>query len=153
MRPGPRFRALAERDGRLFAAADEPNDGYALGVSDDEGQTWKPLMRFTDVTRVKSCPGTSLPQACAGTCMRLAFLNIFQPQVCPFSGTADAGSSLDAAVSPDAGLPPPPPPDCGCNLGGRGGASGPGLLFLLVAGCVAACRARAARGRKPGYAP
>jgi hypothetical protein len=61
--PGPRFRALAERSGRLYAAADDVNDHYALGTSDDDGRTWKPLMTYPDVTRIKSCAGTSLPQA------------------------------------------------------------------------------------------
>jgi hypothetical protein len=50
--PGPRFRALAERNGRLFAAGDDAVDGYALGTSDDDGRTWKPLMSFADVTRI-----------------------------------------------------------------------------------------------------
>jgi len=136
--PGPRFRALGERDGRLFAAADEPNDGYALGVSDDEGLTWKALMRYTDVAGIKSCPGTALPQACAGTCMRLAFLNTFQPQICPFSAPKDAGAADAAEV-------PPPPPDCGCDVGGRGGAAGASLLILLFLLAAQRHAARASR--------
>ena len=142
MLPGPRFKALAERDGRLFAAADEPNDGYALGVSDDDGQTWKPVLRMTDVVGVKSCPGTALPQACTGTCMRLAFLNIFRPEVCPFSVLPDAGP-------PDAATIPPPPDGCGCRVAGHGGGPGALLLLLLVAGRAAACRRGVAKGRKP----
>jgi hypothetical protein len=142
--PGPRFRALAERDGRLFAAADEPNDGYALATSDDDGQTWKPLMRYLDVTRVKSCPGTALPQACTGTCMRLAFLNIFQPQVCPFSTPADAGAPVpDAAV-----MNPAPPRGCGCALGGREDSPAGLLLLLTLIGRAAACRERRRVGSK-----
>lgn len=136
--PGPRFRAIGERDGRLFAAADEPNDGYALGVSDDEGRTWKPLLRYTDVTAIKSCPGNELSQACAGTCMRLAFLNTFRPEVCPFSTPRDAGV-------PDAAEVPFPPDDCDCDLGGRGSAPGASLPILLLLLAAQRHAARASR--------
>jgi len=122
MLPGPRFRALAERAGHLYAAGDDANDHYALGTSDDEGQTWKPLMSYPDVVRIKSCPGTALPQACVGTCMRLAFLGVFHNSVCSGAGASDA--------SPDAAPSPPPPKGCGCRLGGR--ASGGAAVVLLV---------------------
>ena len=151
MLPGPRFKALADRDGRLYAAADEPNDGYALAVSDDDGRTWKPILHLTDVARVKSCPGTALPQACAGTCMRLAFLNIFRPQICPFSALKDGGPP-DAAAPDAATIPPSPPDSCDCRLGGRGGAAGGLLLILLAAGRAAACRRGVGRGRKARFA-
>jgi hypothetical protein len=124
MLPGPRFRGLAERNGRLFAAADDASDGYALGTSDDEGRTWKPLMSYPDVVRIKSCPGTALPQACVGTCMRLAFLGTFHNAVCQAGGIADAAA--------DAAPGPPPPKGCGCRLGGRGREGWPLLAGLAL---------------------
>jgi hypothetical protein len=135
--PGPRFRGLAERSGRLYAAADDVNDQYALGTSDDDGRTWKPLMTYPDVTRIKSCPGTSLPQACVGSCMRLAFLGTFHNDVCRTGPLPDAGP-------PDAAGPPPPPKGCGCRLGGRG-QSGLSLVVLALS-CL--CRRRQTSSRR-----
>src|SRR5205814_10155217 len=82
MLPGPRFRALAERAGRLYAAADDTTDHYAPGTSDDEGRTWKPLMPYPAVAGTQSCPATAPPQACLGPCMRLAFLGVLHASVC-----------------------------------------------------------------------
>jgi MYXO-CTERM domain-containing protein len=125
MLPGPRFRAFGERDGRLYAAGDDVNDQYALGTSDDDGRTWKPLMRYPDVTRIKSCPGTSLPEACVGSCMRLAFLGTFKNDVCGLHPLPDAGPA-------DAASPPPPPKGCGCRLGGRD-RGGLAVVMLVLA--------------------
>jgi MYXO-CTERM domain-containing protein len=124
MLPGPRFRALAERAGRLYAAGDDANDPFALGTSDDDGKSWKPLMMYPDVSRIKSCPGTSLPQACVGTCQRLAFLGVFHNSVC-------GGGPAPRDASPDAAAPPPPSKGCGCRLGGRPAGGGWWLLALL----------------------
>jgi MYXO-CTERM domain-containing protein len=134
---GPRFRALAERGGRLYAAADDTIDGYALGVSDDDGQTWKPLMRYHDVARVKSCPGTELPQVCTPSCVSKAMINVFRSEVCAPSVPPDA------AAPPDAGASPPPPGGCGCRLG-SGGTGGLGLA--IAAALAAGLRRRRAPG-------
>ncbi len=40
----PHLRALAARGGRLYAAADAFADGFAVGASDDDGATWRPLL-------------------------------------------------------------------------------------------------------------
>jgi hypothetical protein len=122
MLPGPRFRALAERAGRLYAAGDDAADGYALGASDDEGKSWKPLLAYPDVARVKSCPAGGLAQTCLGSCMRLAFVGTFHNGVCGPGGPRDAGA--------DAAALPPPSKGCGCALGGRGQSGGPWLLAL-----------------------
>jgi hypothetical protein len=140
--PGPRFRALAERAGRLYAAADEATDGYALAVSDDDGKTWQPILHYRDVVRVKSCAGASIAPACTGTCMRLAFLNLFQPAVC---GPASLDAGVDA--SPDAAAPEPSRSGCGCALGGRrGGGSSAAVLALALA---ISCRCRRRRPAGP----
>ena len=124
MLPGPRFRALGDRAGRLYAAGDDANDPFALGTSDDDGRTWKPLMSYPDVVRIKSCPGTALPQACTGTCQRLAFLGVFHNSVCGGASPRDAG--VDAAG------PTPPPKGCGCRVGGRGEGAGAALVLLAL---------------------
>jgi hypothetical protein len=129
--PGPRFRALGERAGRLYAAADDAVDGYALGTSDDQGQTWKPLLRFSDVARVKSCPGRALAATCAGSCQSLLAAQTLRREVCA-QPPADAGPFIDAQSPPpppaDGGVAMPVPSGCQCGLG----AGGPGSPWLIA---------------------
>jgi hypothetical protein len=122
--PAPRFRALADRAGILYAAADDIVDGFALAISIDDGKSWTPVLRFSDVKRVKSCPGTMVATSCGGSCAKLVSLQTFRPQVC---GTphVDAGA-------PDAAAPIAAKSGCACGLGGS--APGPsGALLLLLA--------------------
>jgi len=130
----PRFRALGGRGSRLYAAGDDAADGFALGASDDDGRTWQPLLHFKDVERVKSCPGTGLPQACGPSCIRLSSIELFRPQVCSFYTPPDAAPS-DAAMAP-------PSPGCHCGVGGRAGTSGLPLAFVALAAIAAVTRSR-----------
>jgi hypothetical protein len=62
-------RGLAERGGMLFAANDVRDNGWAAGVSTDNGASWTPILRFedphtpkADCTRLaRICPGSSRP--------------------------------------------------------------------------------------------
>jgi len=60
----PHLRALAERAGKIYAAADNTADGYALGLSTDLGLTFARLMKFADVGGIKSCVRASCQSAC-----------------------------------------------------------------------------------------
>jgi hypothetical protein len=60
----PSLRALAERDGHLYGAADWIKDGFALGLSMDGGATFKPVMTFSDVQSVRSCVKTQCEDQC-----------------------------------------------------------------------------------------
>jgi hypothetical protein len=51
----PHVRALAERNGMLYIAADDMVDGYALAVSGDQGGSWRPLLHFSQITGMKPC--------------------------------------------------------------------------------------------------
>ncbi|MEW5855378.1 MAG: hypothetical protein AB2A00_41775 [Myxococcota bacterium] len=42
---------------RLYAAANNWGDGFAFGVSDDDGQTWRGMGVFADIRGVHECPG------------------------------------------------------------------------------------------------
>ena len=81
----PNLRALAERDGKLYGAADNFNDGFALGVSTDEGMTFKPLMKYSNVSSIKSC----VRQACLDNCYVQAMQGVWPETVC----TAASGGS------------------------------------------------------------
>ena len=66
----PGVLALAQRDGVLYAAADNFADGYALGASSDEGMTWQPIVRFDQIASIMACLQTN-PQ-CQADCEALA---------------------------------------------------------------------------------
>jgi len=79
----PHLRALGERDGKLFAAADNFRDGFAVGVSTDEGLTFHPLLTYDKVVGIKPC---ARPR-CQDSCDYLAGLTLWPPAVCQAQGT------------------------------------------------------------------
>jgi hypothetical protein len=85
----PHVHALAERDGRLYVAADNFADGYVVAVSDDEGEHLKPLAGFDDVQAVKSC----VASACTDSCAYYADIQLWPSAVC--------GSQPSGGESPD----------------------------------------------------
>ena len=97
-----RAKGLAERDRRLFVAADNYLDGFALASSDDDGSSWTPLLRFEDVDGIRPC----VRESCQYDCDLLAGDKIFPPETC--NPVADAGTDARTAAS-DAG--------CGCAAG------------------------------------
>ncbi len=97
--------ALAQRDGVLYAAADNFADGYALGTSSDEGATWQPVVRFDQIGSIMACLQTN-PQ-CQASCEALAG-----------KGLGSSGQIWDEAVC-TAGA-------AASGSGGTGGASGAG---------------------------
>jgi MYXO-CTERM domain-containing protein len=118
----PHLRALAERDGKLYAAADNFLDMFAAGVSTDEGVTWKPILTYDQVKRIKAC----VQDVCQDVCDNLAGLTLWPQSVC---GDAD----------PDAGSTPGTMPKTGCGC--RTAGENPGVdaeLASVVATLVAA---------------
>src|SRR6185369_4588983 len=98
----PHVRALAERDGVLFAAADDLQDPFAVGRSDDGGAHWTSLLRFRDITGPRACG--QLPARCAQAWETVR--QRFQPADMAPSSPADLGGSVNT-----------PPRGCGCALG------------------------------------
>src|SRR5204863_4601642 len=74
----PHVRALAERAGTVFAATDNFSEGYAIGVSTDEGTTWRPLLSYDAVRAVLPCVKAS----CRTTCESEADLGLWPAAVC-----------------------------------------------------------------------
>ena len=66
----PDVLALAQRDGILYAAADNFADGFALGASSDEGATWQPVVRFDQIRSIMACLRTNAQ--CQASCEALA---------------------------------------------------------------------------------
>jgi hypothetical protein len=125
--PPPHLRALAERDGKLYAAGDNIRDKFAIAVSTDEGVTFQPLLTFDQVKRVKPC----VQELCRDVCENLAGLTLWPDQVCGVD--PDAGTDGGGGAKPSSG------DGCACDAGGWGsagvGMSGVGLwaLWLLAA--------------------
>ena len=135
----PSVRALAERDGKLYAAADAFNDPFALGVSDDEGLTFQPLMKYDQVTSVKSC----VAMACAAACATQAKQSKFWPAaICPALPDASTDASADATTSP--------PGNAGCYCALASGSGDTVALLGSVAAVALGVRARRRRKNKPG---
>jgi hypothetical protein len=139
----PSVRALAERDGKLYVAADDFNDPFALGVSTDEGLTFQPLMKYDQVTSVKSCVAMACAAACATQAKQQKF---WSPAICPPLPDASTDASADAATTP--------PNNTGCSCAVAVGA-GNTVAFLTSVAAVAVAlgvRARRRRKNKPGGA-
>lgn len=122
----PHLRALAERDGKLYAAADNFLDLFAAGVSTDEGLTWKPLLTYDQVKRVKAC----VKDACQTTCQNMALLTLWPASVC--------GDDTDAGSTPNM-----PKSGCGCRAAGdRGGGQATVIATFAAAWLMSRHRRR-----------
>jgi hypothetical protein len=118
-RAGPHLRCLGQRPGtgRIYACGDMNLDGFSIGFSDDGGNTFRKLMKFTELNGPLAC--SEVQTACAAHWARIQLV----------LGIGDAGTPV-----PDAGTTPAPRPgggDSGCSSVGGGAASLIGLLSLL----------------------
>lgn len=68
--PGFHVQALAERDGSLYAVADSKLDGFAVAVSQDLGEHWRPLWVLPELRGPLACG--SLPDQCRTAWAQLA---------------------------------------------------------------------------------
>src|SRR6185503_8872344 len=102
----PRIRALAQRDGLVYAATENFADGYALGVSSDEGTSWRGVMSFDQIQAIVPCLRGNVQ--CQASCDGLAGLGLMSPgmiweqSVCTAnppvgSGNGGAGGTMGAA--------------------------------------------------------
>ena len=122
----PHLRAMAERGGELFVAAQNFIDPYAVGVSTDEGLTFKGLLSYDQVKGIKPCVQT----VCRDACDLLAGLTLWSPEVC--AGT------------------PSPKGGCGCRAGQDGeGDRGGVVATLLGAAAMLFLAGRRGRGVRP----
>ena len=111
--PPPHIRGLAARDGNVYAATDNFGDGYALGITTDEGMTWRPVMSYDRMTAIVGCVKAS----CQTLCAQEVTMGLWSENAC----TADP-----PVVSPDAGADASHVDDGGgaADAGASGGGSG-----------------------------
>lgn len=121
----PHFRALAARDGKVYAAAKNFSDVWALGVSTDDGATFQRVMRYDDVHAVKAC----IQAVCWNNCAMASTLQAVWPK----SVCGPEPEALPEPHSPSSG-------GCGCRVSD---ALGPASsVVVLAAACLAFLRAR-----------
>ena len=96
----PSVRALSERAGVVYAATDNFGDGYALGASVDEGDSWQPLLRYEEVRAIIPC----LKSACQVICQTEVDLGLWPQEVCdaapPASPSHDGGCGISPVAPP-----------------------------------------------------
>lgn len=144
-RGAPHLRGLGERRGRLYAVADDLVDGYALAISDDQGKSWQPALRYEDITGPFECG--AVPTVCAQPWKMVQD----RLDAGPGEGEApgyDAGTGRDAGTTPDAGSEARGDRShgCDCRLGrGRTPSLGPALVLLVLLRLLRRRARRAAR--------
>ncbi len=120
----PKIRGLVQRSGVVYAATDNFGDGYALGVSTDEGTSWRGIMAYDQIQAIVPCLRGNA--TCQATCNGLAGLGDMSPgmiwdvKVCsatpPLTGAGGSGGAAGSAgLSGSAGA---------AGVGGRGGSAG-----------------------------
>jgi MYXO-CTERM domain-containing protein len=153
----PPVRGLGQRAGRVFIVSsnDTSVDGYAIGESSDEGQTWRPLLRYGDIQAIEACVKT----VCQASCVMEADLSIWPPEMCtadpaPSPVDGSAPGSVDAAAGDARASSPPATASAGCHCHAAGGddssPSRAGVSAVgLVLAAVAIKRRRRRRPRQP----
>jgi hypothetical protein len=98
-------KGLAERNGALFMPTDNFKDLVAL-VSSADGRSWKSLLRFDQISAIRSC----VYATCRASCDLLGGLTIFPAQVCdsmqtPAPPPAKGGSGCSCTAAPARATP------------------------------------------------
>jgi photosystem II stability/assembly factor-like uncharacterized protein len=117
--PGPHLRCLGQRPGssRIYACGDMILDGFSVATSDDRGQTFQKVMKFSELLGPLSC--STVHEACAAHWDRIQ-------QVLGI-GTGDGG--LPDAGGADAGNQTPRAGGGSCA---SAGVDGPVLIFVIA---------------------
>lgn len=140
----PGIRALSQRNGLVYAAADNFGDGYAIGTSADEGTTWQGIMTYADIKAINPC----LKTACQDICSQEVSVSLWTADTCSAdapgsTGTAGSGGGAGTmgggggggATGGTSGTGGKPPSSHGgCAVTGRAAAdaTGAGAMMLLL---------------------
>jgi hypothetical protein len=151
-------------DGQLYAAGDEAEDGFSLGVSTDEGHSFTALFALCQVNGPLACPvDTTVGALCLSSgetgwdVRREGALST----VCTPAGSAGAGGSSNVTTEPDPLVPgvgragssssgePTSGQTSSCTIAQTRVGGGGSLLLAIFAGGAALQRrrCRAARAR------
>ncbi len=159
----PSVRAMSARGSTLYVVADNVADGYAVGTSVDEGQSWQPLMRYDQLLAIQAC----VKQACQTDCLMRAAAGQWSEDFCAATAPAppdggaptDAGDGAHSDAGPadggggsgggsDASVTPPPKSGCSCGVTPAGPFRGASLIATLVLAAGLRRRPRARPGNR-----
>src|SRR5262249_43261592 len=120
----PAIRALSQRGGLVYGAADNFGDGYAIGTSADEGTTWQALMTFADVKAINPC----LKTFCQDVCTMEVGLSLWSADVCSADAPVTTGTAGTGGGTGGTGGTGGASSGTGGTTGsaGRGGTTGAG---------------------------
>jgi MYXO-CTERM domain-containing protein len=108
--PPQQLLALSSRGTTLYAVANNEVDMFAIGVSADEGMTWRQFLTYDQITAIAGC----LHDQCQTDCLARAGMNQWSPDMCSAVAPGPADAGVDAGP-PGGGTSP------GCHC-----AAGPG---------------------------
>jgi len=109
-------RCFARTGDVVHACADNWEDGFAIGRSEDWSDSWTGLLRFDEIAGPVECPeGSEVEELCAPLFPTLCKQLAIDSDECP-------GGGGDADASP---APAPRPDGCGCN-------AAPALAFAIL---------------------
>lgn len=117
-------RCLLWTENAFYACADEFKDGFTVGVSKDEGQTFEPLHHLKELCPLQCPVGTPTAEECPARWGALALTINADP--CG-EGSSGAGGAGGGTGSTNGGGP-----GCSCDVAG-GGAAGGGLALAAAA--------------------
>src|SRR5439155_3956135 len=135
-RAGPHLRCLGQRPGssRIYGCGDMFLDGFSLGTSDDRGQTFQKVMKFSELLGPLTC--SSVKTACAAHWERIQqALGIASPDAGPAGSGSDAGGARSGSNGSH------------CSSAGIDGSAL--LLFLLFTRTKRSSRSRRSGDRRP----
>ena len=135
-RAGPHLRCLGQRPGssRIYGCGDMFLDGFSLGTSDDRGQTFQKVMKFSELLGPLTC--SSVKTACAAHWERIQqVLGIASPDAGPAGSGSDAGGARSGSNGSH------------CSSAGIDGSAL--LLFLLFTRTKRSSRSRRSGDRRP----
>jgi hypothetical protein len=119
----PHIRAMSARGNQIYAAADNFSDGYALGVSTDDGISWQSVLSYDHVAAILGC----VKQACQTNCAAQAMVGLWDLSLC----SADPPPASDGGASAA---------DAATGSGGAGGGGGTGGHTKSSSGCAVSPR-------------
>jgi hypothetical protein len=128
---GPRYRCLRFAAGKLFAcgAGETGMDDFLVGSSSDEGRTWTPVYRLSDLLGPRACSTPLCRDTVAWLCETYGICGTdgLPVEAGPDGGVEDAGRDATTDASPGVGGG-----GCGCRVGDpRGGRTG--VFFVPLA--------------------
>lgn len=142
-------RCLTWTTAGLYACADEFVDGFAVGVSTNQGKTFKPVMHLQELCGPLACGATTnagsvCPDAWGATKLSIGGATC-DGESTGTGATTGAGTGAGATTSSSTGSSSSGGSDGGCSVGAPARAAGAVIPGLVLAGAALARRRR--RGR------